>query len=382
MVRGDRKYRADGDGDPTYFWNDIINCLRLPACDQLVIADCCFAANAFGPEHVGRGKFELLVSAGHKQRAPSPRMGFTTFTTAFHKVLVHLLDKNPGGFSTSQLYREVYHKWTYEFTKPSLFDQSRYSRDKIWLRPQEQPKEGKLVGQGTGKSSLYLKLRLNGEPGNVMMNQLAMGLQYLPHVDEISIEELSAPKHQIEDFMLRIYQAKKLRPLVRKLHAQRRLKKLKSLASSPEEFERHSKYFNLFLDQKTHSTYDWSSAKTDKNLDPSFVGRNRQKSSTWPFNRGAQRSSATSLSNQLFSIDGKLSVLGYRPQAPRFFLNRAKTIDLASLRGSTGLPITLSPGQLHQLQLREWKNPEEIWHLFMWFAMMYVYGLMCFNMNE
>lgn len=378
------KFKPDGNGDPTYFWNDISNCLRLPACDQLVIADCCFAAKTFGPVHIGKGKFELLTSGGPEDRVPSPRME-ASFTKALNKVLVELLEKNPEGFSTSQLYREIYHRWTCGKVKPFLFDQSRRSHDKIWLRPQAKSKIGKDINQGSGGTLLNLTLRLNGEPENVMMNQLALALQYIPNVDEIRFDKLYAPRQQIEDFMLRVIQAKKLRPLMRAMYAKRQLKKFKTLLSSQDSINSSNKFVNLWLDQKTHSTYDWSSATTDARSTPSFIHQDRKKSFTWPANRGMRRSNTRSWSNRLFSIDYKLSIPDHESLISRIFPRRAKTTDCTPWANGTFSPFASLPKHTNSAQQNQWLKPiyqEEAWHVLMWLAMIYVHGSMCLYMGE
>ena len=107
-----RKFdNRDGNGDPTAFFPDVLTCLRLPACDQLVILDCCFAAKAFAREHIGKRKFELLTSAAHDARSPAPHYP-TSFTKTLTDALRSLLKKNPKGFCTSDLYREAYHTST------------------------------------------------------------------------------------------------------------------------------------------------------------------------------------------------------------------------------------------------------------------------------
>lgn len=81
-----RKIKNNGDGDPRAFFNDIRTCLRLPACDQLMIIDCCFAARAFSREHVGKKKFELLTSAAHDRESPAPSLAHS-----FTRTLTDLL---------------------------------------------------------------------------------------------------------------------------------------------------------------------------------------------------------------------------------------------------------------------------------------------------
>lgn len=198
-----------------------------------------------------------------------------------------LLEENPKGFCTSHLYREVYH--TIPDTtnpKPLLFDQARHSFGRIWLRPQVQSERPpKAVNEGR-----YLKLtfRLNEKPDLAVMNELALNLQYLPHVDQVRFDDLCAPKEQIADFMNMVIQASKLKPLMRKIHARRQLRKVAKLTGQKHE-ETPSSLIKLHLEQSSHSAYDWDSTSSDLHYNP-VVSQQAQdrmkKSGTWPPFRG------------------------------------------------------------------------------------------------
>ena len=298
-----RKSRNDGDGDPTAFWNDIRNCLRLSRSDQLVILDCCFAAKAFEREHIGKGKFELIASAPHDQRCPAPHHRHS-FTTTLYNTLERLIGENPMGFCTSHLYREVYHTLPApephqpSNPKPLLFDQARHSLGRIWLRPQiETDRPPRAKEEGT-----YLKLtiRLNEKADVGVMNELAVRLQYLPHVDQIRFEDLYAPQEQITDFMHSIAQVSKLRPLLRKIHAKRQLREATKMATGPDKTKPPSSLIKLRLDQGYHPAHDWSGTSEVSN---------RHKSGTWPPTQ--TRSSAIgSLSSDQPSAEYLLDPLG------------------------------------------------------------------------
>ncbi|KAL8651409.1 MAG: hypothetical protein Q9210_003277, partial [Variospora velana] len=274
------KIAADESGDPTLFMNDILGCCRLPACDQLLILDCCYAANAFGPEHLGKRKFEMIVSSGCANKVPAPHQP-GSFTKSLNQVLSKLLRENKAGFATSQLYREIYHSIPHH-VKPWLFDQAKRDYGRIWLRPQAPLTPGD-VGSKEGGAYLNLTLKLNKEPDSVVMNQLALSLQYLPHVDQVRVEKLYAPRKQIENFMLFVQRAAKLRPFIRKIHAKRRLKQLKSLPQSELVLQRPLSLIKLYMDQKHSSAFDWSSALDGHNPSPSSpVIHRRKKSFTSP----------------------------------------------------------------------------------------------------
>ncbi|MCJ1278807.1 hypothetical protein MMC21_006625 [Puttea exsequens] len=280
------KVLPTADGDPTVFFSDIRNAARAPACDQLMIIDCCFASKAFTREHIGKRKFELLTSAAHDAESDAPNKP-GSFTRILNTVLPQLLEENPTGFSTAHLFRELYHDAPK--TKPQLFDQSRHSYGKIWLRPQMEPTIPNTEEEST---YLTLTLRLNEQPEGAVMNQLASHLQFLPYVDHVRFKELYAPSNQLADFMRFVLLSQKLRPLIRKLHARRQihkaLDKLKT-AHNKDGWAPSSSLVGLHLAQKNQnqSVYDWSSARQHPKRrrgseSPEPFLPKRAKSSTWP----------------------------------------------------------------------------------------------------
>lgn len=278
-----RKFENDGLGDPTAFFSDIRTCLRLPRCDQLMILDCCYAAKAFAREHVGKRKFELLTSSAHDIKSPAPYLEHS-FTRALYDALKRLIGENPKGFSTSHLYREVYHTMPASKEpqkpnpKPLLFDQARHSLGRIWLRPQvlsDRPPKATEEGR-------YLKLtfRLNESPDLAVMNELALHLQFLPHVDQVRFEDLYAPKEQITDFMRLVFLAAKLKPLVQKLHARRQRRKLLQTEKKPP-----ASLVELTMGSHGRPACDWSSASQIPDHDPIYTQTSqdrRKKRRTWP----------------------------------------------------------------------------------------------------
>ena len=275
-LRHNRKIQNDGYGDPTAFFNDIRSCIRLPRCDQLMILDCCYAAKAFTREHIGKRKFELLASSPPDSRSPAPHLAWS-FTRALYQALKRLLDANPKGFCTSHLYREVYHTMPAAPSshssevprpKPLLFDQAPHSFGRIWLRPQDvttKPPKGPEDGR-------YLKLtfRLTADPELAVMNELALQLQFLPHVDQIRFEDLAAPKEQIMNFMRSIHLASKLRPLVRRLQARRQGRTIRALAGQSDK-RTPTSLIELHLENNHRTAYDWSSAIEDRHSKGSLV---------------------------------------------------------------------------------------------------------------
>ncbi len=233
-----------------------------------MIIDCCFAAKAFARESIGKRKFELLTSAAADKKSDAPSLP-GSFTSNLIRVLKDLLVENPNGFSTTHLYRELYH--AVPKTKPLLFDQSRYSLGRIWLRPQVPRPKPDVKGEGR---LLELTLRLNGEPHGAVMNELASHLQYLPHIDEVRFKNLYAPRDQLESFMLFVLRTQKLRPLMRRLCARRQFRKVAKIVEG-NDMAHPANLMELHLSHKHHSLFDWSSAAE-------YPPNNKRKSSTWP----------------------------------------------------------------------------------------------------
>ena len=331
-----RKFsNEDGDGDPTAFFPDVLTCLQLPACDQLLILDCCFAAKAFHRGHVGKRKFELLTSAAHDARSPAPKHP-NSFTKTLTDVLRSLLEANPKGFCTSDLYREAYHKIPKHpaNTKPLLFDQSRHNFGKIWLMPQVlSDRPSNISSEDEEGTFLKLTFRLKKNPDLAVMNELALNLQYLPYVDQIKIEDLYAPKEQISSFMNAVVQAQKLKPLIRKLRAKRKLLKVAELKAGSNEEKAPDSLLKLHLEQNHHSVYDWSCAEPVGNDNPknSEQSRNRRKkTSTWP---SAQRKSGPSSGDTLsaeYKVDGPGTIV------TRFVPRRVQTMSAQAHEQATG----------------------------------------------
>ena len=261
------KVNGDADGDPRVFFNDIEACLRAPDCDQLVIIDCCYSARAFARHHIGRRKFELLTSTAHDRMSDAPGLP-ESFTQTLNEVLRDLLKQNPRGFSTSHLFREIYHRIPHK--KPLHFDQSRHSYGKIWLRPQGQP-ANPSIDEG---EPIYLKLdlKLNKPPEGAVINELASSLQFLPHVDEIKVKEIWAPRKRISDFMRFVWLVQRLRPFVTRIQEKRLKMKRKFQHIEGEGIPESVKRLQKQSLRKHESLYDWSSAQEHK----------RRKSFTWP----------------------------------------------------------------------------------------------------
>ncbi|KAL9132539.1 MAG: hypothetical protein Q9175_006284 [Cornicularia normoerica] len=186
--------------------------------------DCSYSGGAFAAEELGKRRFELLTS--DTQNGMSPRPGKDSFTGLLTDAMKWLLKEYPDGFCTSRLYRELFHaarttRATSPFSlssQPMRFDQSRHDYGKIWLRPQTMQLERRPVEE---RFSLNLTFTIDTRPDMVVMNELAMSLRFLPHVDRISFESLYSPTDRLVNLVRSVIYARRFRALVKKMQLQR-----------------------------------------------------------------------------------------------------------------------------------------------------------------
>ena len=218
------KFQNDGAGDPTAFFENIEIYLRPNTYDQLLILDCTFARKAFSHNAIGRRKFELLISCAHDQRYK-----LDNFTKQLSKCMQELLKKSPDSFSTSELYRKLYHReGTDEVAgapyrpKPQHFDESARDYGKIWLRPQRlQPKAQTL------RSRMFLNVTfaLNTEPDRVVTNDIARALRYLPHIDLTRFEKLFDPISRLRGVVASVTWIQRLARKMREMYGETKLRR-------------------------------------------------------------------------------------------------------------------------------------------------------------
>lgn len=246
-----RKEVGDEQGDFRAFFNDILYTLRLPDTDIFVIIDCCFAGKAFVNGEMGKRKFELLASTSQGEWALAPKHE-GSFTKILSDALENLLDseKCKKGFSTSKLYRDIYHNAKLQF-KPYLFDQSRYDYGKIWLRPL--PATSQAVTMPKERDiTIDLTLHLTEAPNGLMMNELAKSLQYLPHVEEVDFARLHAPEKDIMSLRSSIKRVQYLLRWARKVRARRGEREISNMHKRGENF------VALLERQHYRQLYDWN----------------------------------------------------------------------------------------------------------------------------
>lgn len=158
---------------------------------------------------MGKRKFELLTSAAHNAESPAPEYE-GSFTKALNKALSKLLMEHDNGFLTSDLFSELYHSAPKHLPRPHLFDQSRHDYGKIRIRPQNFTAVAKPETQAV---FLNMTLRINVEPEDAIIYELARELSFLSHVDEVRFEKMYEPvgeffasvrKTQIANSLLRL----------------------------------------------------------------------------------------------------------------------------------------------------------------------------------
>lgn len=321
-----------------------------------------------------------------------------SFTKCLNDVLKTLLLSDPEGFSTSRLYRELFHSFQPEEEsppRPHLFDQARHDLGRIWLRPQKETYAPTNPSREEKSVHLKLSLQLNEQPGNVLMNELAIALQYLPHVDKVEFKDLYAPRRQLENFTQSIMQAQKLRPLIRKIVARKRLKELMDKIGRPPSINR------MLLEQNHQSLYDWSdysNAVKEGGLGSRPNGAPRNKSFTWPVAMDGHTITTRSIYNRLFSIDlavdipGKGLISSLFPRRTDADVGSTHSSDSTTVRGlfpsiPTANPTALDPIKVAASALdghswREHLHGEETWYILIFIAVFFELGCFCFVMRD
>ena len=239
---------------------DLRTCLRLSSCDLLVMIEDWNTTGRFDAsrrERIGKQKIEVLTT-GAAEAGKNATNVPGCFTKVLTEALRNLLKANPSGFRSSRLYSEVYRNCP--DAEPQLFNLSSGDHSKIWLCPPI-PKYKPPMAKTKGELVLNLSLRLTGQQIEVgMMNDIASNLQFIPHVEEIRFQNLSAPSKEVAKFMQLIIRAQKIRPLLRKLHARRQIKEVFQQSSQLDDNDSHrsSLLKNLQKELSQDSMYDWS----------------------------------------------------------------------------------------------------------------------------
>ncbi|KAL9105458.1 MAG: hypothetical protein Q9227_009367 [Pyrenula ochraceoflavens] len=257
-------YAGDGEtGKPQRLFHNVINLLRKTRSDVLLIVDSWLAARSFSEEELGRHKFELLTSSLFLNPSPG-KPG--SFTTTLIEVIDELLgsEKYNAGFSTSILYRHLYHHQALTHFKPLLFDQSQFDYGKIWLRPQLAPSDH---APSTNRSEFALDLKLHltltqHDHIGQAMNELAKEMRYLPHVCRIDVRELHAGGDDVNMFLKELDRVNIVKKVIRKLKQRVAVRKrLEQMPLSEEdpliETNPPPSYYEVVNNPNSSSTQSW-----------------------------------------------------------------------------------------------------------------------------
>ena len=166
---------------------------------------------------MGKRRFELLTSAAHNAESPAPEHE-GSFTRALNTALQKLLKEHDNGFLTSDLFRELYHSVP-NYSRPSLFDQSRHDYGKIRIRPQNfMP-----VAKPETQAFLFnMTLIIDTEPEDAIIYELARYLSSLPHVNDVRFGKIYEP---LEDFFTSVRKIRIANALLRSCDTCRARKK-------------------------------------------------------------------------------------------------------------------------------------------------------------
>ncbi|KAF2653327.1 hypothetical protein K491DRAFT_634032 [Lophiostoma macrostomum CBS 122681] len=239
--------------------------LRPLETDILLIVDSCFAAGAFTDQPFGGRKCELFCSIAEKDyaRAPGQEGSFTKILTSS---LTGLISEQPQGFTTTDLYRQIYRK-QHLAHKPYLFNQSRLDFGKIWLRPWR-PKD-EVLDIAETKYTIDVRFHLTKSLSMPELNTVAKALQWIPFVQLVRMQKMSSPAHELSDFIWRVNMAKILRPMLTRARRRRELTQALQLrgtasvpgSAPPSPVARTTSLEFLKKEPRDVELFDWSNAE-------------------------------------------------------------------------------------------------------------------------
>ncbi|KAH0537356.1 hypothetical protein FGG08_005835 [Glutinoglossum americanum] len=253
------KSRGDGNGDPRVYFNDMLATLRLIDCDVLIILDCCHAGKAFYPVMPGKRKFELLTASSEDDWTPGPEKP-GSFTTVMVNEIEELLKNQSSGFTISTLYHKLYHSQKLE-TTPFLFDMSQRDYGKLWLRPSPKsdprPKDGPHRQPQEALTTLSLTLHISDQINDLVIHEIARGLQYLKNVQKITFDELDAPDSVVLELVRSVRMATIIRNWRKAFLKRKRQAEAAKTSTVPEEKEATQMKIKV-VERRNSSYYDWT----------------------------------------------------------------------------------------------------------------------------
>ncbi|KAF2821077.1 hypothetical protein CC86DRAFT_386623 [Ophiobolus disseminans] len=233
--------------------------IRAAETDMLIIVDSCFAAGAFTDQLFGGRKCELFCSIAEKDvaRAPGQDGSFTRIlTTTLEKMIQDL----PEGFSTSDLFRELYLQ-QHKAHKPAYFTQSRFDFGRIWLRPCRQKA---TLPSPDSKYSIDVRFHLTKSLDLTELNKVVKALQWIPFVRMVKMQSMHSPNDDLSEFIRTIHLANRLRPLLARIRRKLELKRARQLFRTDSTLSSSSSVtserFHVH-EPRDVGLFDWSNAQ-------------------------------------------------------------------------------------------------------------------------
>ncbi|KAK8193940.1 hypothetical protein BKA81DRAFT_159311 [Phyllosticta paracitricarpa] len=168
------------------------------------------------------------------------------------------------GFTTSDLYREVYFASPLS-KKPFLFDCSSKNFGYIKITPFP-PRSGtpQTTPKPKGSSPIFVDLRfqLSELPDPGIMTELASHMQYVPYVQKMEFTNLVAPAAQIDDFVESVHRVQMIKPLLNKIRMKRekeRLRRQKEDGMRISPIQRQNSFGPL--SRRNSELHDWNNYK-------------------------------------------------------------------------------------------------------------------------
>ncbi|PVI02228.1 hypothetical protein DM02DRAFT_310627 [Periconia macrospinosa] len=250
---------------PRISFKAIYEQLKHSETDTLLIVDSCFAAGAFVGQPFGGRKCELFcsIAEGEWARAPGEE---GSFTTILMRTLQEMIRNFPGGFSTSDLYREIYHQ-QHRAHKPFHFIQSRYDFGRIWLRPCRVKDPASQKKPVESEYSIDVRFHFSRSLDVLDLNKVVKTLQHIPYVQLIKMQKMHGPNDTLADFIRLAYLANRLRPVLARVRRKLELKRARQLCSSdsspPSPSSRSTSTSERFHVQEPRDVelFDWSNAQ-------------------------------------------------------------------------------------------------------------------------
>lgn len=232
---------------------------------------------------MGKRKFELFTSAAHDAESPAPKFE-GSFTRALNQALRKLLEENEGGFLAYDLFCELYHSIPKDRPRPHWFDQSRHDYGKIRLRPHNSTAIAPTQRQN---AFFNLTLRMNVEPEDAIIHELARNLSFLPHVDEVRYGKIYEP---MKDFFASVTKTQIFNAL------------LKKLPNKPRPQPKTAAVREGFGEVRASDSVKVSEKQMSQNL--------TLKSTTWPLAQGTICSHTKIVSGTIHAANSQVEVLG------------------------------------------------------------------------